>query len=67
MPADLSIDLDRETDGRWIAEVRAIPGVIVYGESPDAAVARARRLAAEVIADRQGHGEPEPNIYGSNG
>lgn len=46
------IDIDRETDGRWIAEVPSLPGVMVYGESRAQAVSKAQALALHVIADR---------------
>lgn len=60
--SELRLELDREDDGRWIAEVPAIPGVIVYGASPEEAVERVRRLAADVIADRRSHGEMIPDV-----
>jgi predicted RNase H-like HicB family nuclease len=53
----MTIELDREDDGRWIAEVLEIPGCLVYGASRDEAVVRVRALAAEVLADRERHGE----------
>jgi predicted RNase H-like HicB family nuclease len=56
----LRIEIDREDDGRWIAEVPAIPGVMVYGESRDEAVLKAKSLALRVIADRMEAGEPVP-------
>lgn len=55
---DFPVELEREVDGRWIAEVPSIPGAIVYGTSADAAVAAVRRLAADVIDERRAHGEP---------
>jgi predicted RNase H-like HicB family nuclease len=42
----LHIETDRETDGRWIAEVVEIPGVMAYGDTEAAAVAAALRIAA---------------------
>jgi predicted RNase H-like HicB family nuclease len=53
----LSIELDREEDGRWIAEVLELPGVMVYGSTRDEAIGAVERLAVEVIADRVAHGE----------
>jgi len=47
-----SIEIERETDGRWIAEVPAIPGVLAYGRSEMQARARVYALALRVIADR---------------
>ena len=49
---NFKIEVERETDGRWIAEIVALPGVMVYGESEGGAVARVRALAAKVLADR---------------
>ncbi|MCX6594376.1 MAG: type II toxin-antitoxin system HicB family antitoxin [Acidobacteria bacterium] len=53
----LTIELDREDDGRWIAEAMELPGVMCYGETRDQAISLAERLAIEVIADRIAHGE----------
>lgn len=58
---NLRIDLDREVDGRWIAEIPDLPGVIVYGETRARAVAAVLELASEVIADRIEHGEATPD------
>ena len=54
---NLTIDLDREDDGRWIAEVLELPGVMRYGLTRDEAISHAERLAIEVIADQVAHGE----------
>ncbi len=54
---DVTIELDREEDGRWIAEALELPGVMTYGESLEEAVSTAERLAIEAIADRIQHGE----------
>ncbi len=48
----LRIELEREDDGRWIADVPDLPGVMVYGSSKRGAVAAAEALALRVIADR---------------
>ncbi len=53
----LSIELDREADGRWLAEVPALPGVLCYGADRDEAVARVQALALRVIAERLEHRE----------
>lgn len=58
----MRIELDREEDGRWIAEVLELPGVIVYGATRADAIARAEALALRVIADRIEHGEPVPEL-----
>lgn len=55
----LSIETDRETDGRWIAEVPALPGCWAYGATRREAVANAEALALRVLAERLEHGEPE--------
>lgn len=56
----LKIEIEREQDGRWIAEVPALPGVLAYGASEAEARARAIALALRVIADRIENGEPLP-------
>ena len=53
----LTIELDREDDGRWIAESLELPGVMCYGLTRDEAISNAERLAIAVIADRIAHGE----------
>ena len=55
----LSIEVDRENDGRWIAEVPELPGVVAYGASRREAIAHAEALAAWVLADRLEHRETE--------
>jgi predicted RNase H-like HicB family nuclease len=52
-----SIELEQETDGRWIAEVPDLPGVLAYGSSQSEAKARVQALALRVVADRLEHGE----------
>ena len=52
-----SIELEREDDGRWIAEVPALAGVLCYGVSRDAAVAHVQALALRVLAERLEHNE----------
>ena len=61
---NLTIDLDREEDGRWIAEALELPGVMCYGQSRDEAISNAERLAIEVIADRITHGELPSSALG---
>ena len=53
----LTIEIDREDDGRWIAEALELPGVMCYGQTRNDAISNAERLAIEVIADRVKHGE----------
>ena len=52
-----SIELDREDDGRWLAEVPALAGVMCYGANRDEAVAHLQALALRVIAERLEHRE----------
>lgn len=58
----LSIECERETDSRWLAEVPELPGVLVYGSSADEAMAKAEVLALRVLAERieAGESRPEP-------
>jgi predicted RNase H-like HicB family nuclease len=62
--SDFTVDVERETDGRWIGEVSELPGVMAYGQSHDEAVAKAKALAFRVLADRLEHGEDIPEIRG---
>ena len=57
MSVSFPIELDREDDGRWIAEVRDLPGTLCYGQSRNEAIARVQALALRVLADRLEHGE----------
>ena len=54
---DFSIELDREDDGRWIAEALELPGVMTYGSTREEAISHTEKLAIEVIAGRIAHGE----------
>jgi len=56
------IEVERETDGRWLAEVLELPGVLAYGGSPEEAQARVQALALRVVADRLEHGEAGPDL-----
>jgi predicted RNase H-like HicB family nuclease len=58
----LQVQLDREEDGRWIAEVPELPGVLVYGQSREEAIERAKALALRVMADKLEHGEEIPEM-----
>ena len=60
----LRVELEREDNGRWIAEVPDLPGVMTYGASRDEAVARVQTLALRVLADRLEHGEEVPALDG---
>ncbi|MGH9444760.1 MAG: type II toxin-antitoxin system HicB family antitoxin [Terriglobia bacterium] len=46
------IEIGREVDGRWIAEIPALPGVMAYGASKTEAIAKVEALALRVVADR---------------
>ena len=48
----LKVEFDREEDGRWIAEVRELPGVLVYGTTKEEALYKVQALAFRVLADR---------------
>lgn len=54
----MRVEVELEDDGRWIAEVPALPGVLVYAATEQEARAKAEALAFQVIADRLEHGEP---------
>jgi predicted RNase H-like HicB family nuclease len=58
----LKVETEQEEDGRWIAEVPDLPGVLAYGASPSEAQARAQALALRVVADRLEHGETSPDL-----
>ena len=57
---NLKIELERESDNRWIAEVMELPGCMAYGKTRTDALAKAKVLALRVLADRFEHGEPVP-------
>lgn len=60
----LSLEIEQEVDGRWIAEVRNLPGVLAYGETRSEAITRAEALALRVLADRLDHGDTVPELNG---
>ena len=55
-----SIDFEREDDGRWLAEIPELPGVVAYGSSADEAMGKAEILALRVLAERLEYGEIRP-------
>ena len=59
---NFTVQTEREEDGRWLAEVAELPGVLVYGESKDEAVSKAKALALRVVADRLEHGEAASDL-----
>ena len=58
----LTIEIEREEDGRWIAEVPELPGVLAYGQTQDDAITRVKALALRALADRIEHGDPLPKM-----
>jgi predicted RNase H-like HicB family nuclease len=58
----LTVDVEQETDGRWIAEITELPGVLAYGRTAQDARAKAQALALRVLADRLEHGEAGPDL-----
>ncbi len=58
----LSIETEREADGRWLAEIPELPGTMIYGQTREEAIARVEALALRVIADRLEHGEAVPEV-----
>jgi predicted RNase H-like HicB family nuclease len=58
----MEIEVEREDDGRWIAEVPDLPGVMVYAATREEAITKVQSLALRVIADRLDHGEAIPEL-----
>jgi predicted RNase H-like HicB family nuclease len=58
----MKIEIDREEDGRWIAEIPELPGVMAYGNNRNEAISKAEALALRVLADRLEHGEEIPEL-----
>ena len=58
----LRIELEQEDDGRWLAEIPDLAGVMVYGATPEEAKARVAALALRTLADRLEHGETVPEL-----
>jgi len=58
----MKIDIEKEEDGRWIADVSDLPGVLAYGKTREDAIAKVEALALRVIADRIDHGETIPEL-----
>ena len=57
MSVSFPIELDHEDDGRWIAEIRDLPGTLCYGKNRDEAIARVQALALRILAERLEHAE----------
>ncbi len=60
----MKIEIEREDDGRWIAEVPDLSGVMGYGDTREEAIAKVEALALRVLADRLEHGEEIPALTG---
>jgi predicted RNase H-like HicB family nuclease len=58
----MKIEIEREDDGRWIAEIPELPGVMAYGKNRNEAISKAQVLALRVLADRLEHGEQIPEL-----
>lgn len=58
----LKIEVEREEDGRWVAEVASLAGVLAYGDTREQAIAKVEALALRVLADRLEHGEEVPSL-----
>ena len=56
------VETEQENDGRWIAEVLELPGVLAYGQTAEESRARVQALALRVIAERLEHGEIAPDL-----
>lgn len=59
-----TLEYEREEDGRWLAEVIELPGVLAYGQTSEEALAKAQALALRVLADRLEHGESAQEFVG---
>lgn len=57
---NLYVEIEKEEDNRWLAEIPEMPGVLAYGETRQEAIARAKALALRVWAERLEHGETVP-------
>ena len=60
------LECEREEDGRWLAEVPQLPGVLAHGSTADEAMSRAQVLALRVLADRLEHGDSRPHSISFN-
>ena len=56
------IDLEQEEDGRWIAEIPELPGVLVYGRTSEEAQSKVQALALRIVADRLENGESDSEL-----
>jgi len=56
------VEIEREDDGRWLAEVIELPGVLAYGDTEQTALSKVQALALRVMAERLEHGEAGPDL-----
>ena len=56
------VETEQEEDGRWLAEVVELPGVLAYGQTQEEALSKVQALALRVIAERLEHGEAGPEL-----
>ena len=59
----LIVEVKQEEDGRWIADISELRGVLVYGASPEEARAKVEALALRVLADRLENGESHADLF----
>jgi len=57
-----TVQHEQEDDGRWLAEVLELPGVLAYGNTSEEAISRVQALALRVLADKIEHGEVDPDM-----
>ena len=57
---NVQVECEQETDGRWLAEIPQLPGVLAYGGTADEAMARVQVLGLRVLAEQLEHGEAKP-------
>ena len=58
----LKVEIEQEVDGRFIAEIPELPGVMAYGPCREEALAKVEAIALRTLADRLEHGEPTPEL-----
>jgi predicted RNase H-like HicB family nuclease len=62
-----NIEHEREEDGRWLAEVPELPGVLAYGATAQEAMAKAQALALRVLAERLEHDDTRSQFISNRG
>ena len=58
-----TLEVEREDDGRWLAEVAQLPGALAYGDSANEAMAKAEALALRALAEQLEHGDAKPTEF----